>query len=131
MKKGHSRLRLKEIVGDQVYAVWTDMLGRLVPQGRTHRLAPMIAAMLHYALAIAAEKDDNGNEEGSVTQRLISAYDNGYGEETEGRLLPLIQNLFRDAGVEYERISKAGEHYSIAEEAVNEFVSWYEYPWDS
>ncbi len=131
MAKTRKRDGLDQIVGEQIYSVWIDMLRRLVPEGRTHRLAPTIAAMLHYALAIAAEKDDDGNKEGSVAERLISAYDNGYSEETEDRLLPLVQNLFRDAGVEYERVSKAGEHYSIAEEAINEFLSWYEYPWDS
>jgi hypothetical protein len=33
---------LKTIVGQETYGVWVDMLRRLVPEGRTHRLAPMI-----------------------------------------------------------------------------------------
>ena len=45
--------------------------------------------------------------------------------------MPLVRRLFKDAGVEYERVSKSGEHYSVAEEAIREYVNWFEYPWDS
>jgi len=42
----------------------------------------------------------------------------------------MVDKLFKDAGVKYERVSKRGEHYSIADEIYNEFSSWYDYPWD-
>lgn len=127
MAKINKRDSLKEIIGDQTYAVWMDMLQRLVPEGRTHRLAPMIAGMLQYAAAVASERYGDDPEEGSIAEKLLMAYEEG-SEET---LLPIIKRLFKDAGVESERVSKAGDHYSIADEAVHEFLYWYEYPWDS
>lgn len=127
MAKTTKRGSLEEIVGDQTYAVWIDMLQRLVPEGRTHRLAPMIAGMLHYATVIASEKYGDDPEEGSLAEKLLMAYEEG-SEET---LLPIIKRVFKDAGVESERVSKAGDHYSIADETVHEFLYWYEYSWDS
>ena len=53
-KKGSRSLR--DVVGPEVYQTWIDMLHRLVPDGRTHRLAPVVAAMLQYALAVAEGK---------------------------------------------------------------------------
>lgn len=44
---------LEEVVGQETYAMWVDMLRRLVPEGRTHRLAVLVAGMLHYAYLIA------------------------------------------------------------------------------
>jgi hypothetical protein len=35
-----------------------------------------------------------------------------------------------DAGAEYERVSSHGDHYSIADEAYNEFARWFDYPWE-
>lgn len=37
---------LQEVVGAQTYTSWVDMLRRLAPDGRTHRLAPLVAGML-------------------------------------------------------------------------------------
>src|SRR5437773_1747408 len=105
---------LKVVVSEQVYSVWLDMLRRLVPEGRTHRLAPTIAAMLQYATDIASEKYGDDVEEGSVASRLRAAYDSN----DEELLLPFVQKLFDDAGVQYKRRSKAGVDYSVAEEAV-------------
>ena len=105
------------------------MLRRLVPEGRTHRLAPMIAGMLQYATAIATEKYGDDAEEGSVAAKLFAAYDEGP-EAAEENLMPILRKLFKDAGVEYERIAKSGEHYSVAEEAIREFWSWFNYPWE-
>ena len=42
---------LKSLVGAKTYKVWVDMVQSLVPHGRTHRLAPLVAGMLHHALA--------------------------------------------------------------------------------
>ncbi len=47
---------LKDVVGQPTYDVWVDMLRRLVPDGRPHRLAPMIAGMLQYAYLVASEE---------------------------------------------------------------------------
>ena len=66
---------LQEIVGEQVYSAWVEMLKRLVPQGRTHRLAPTIAAMLQYAADVAHEKYGDNPEEGTAAHRLFTSGD--------------------------------------------------------
>ena len=126
MKKTSRKLSLREIVGDPVYSVWLDMLKRLVPSGRTHRLAPLVAAMLQYAVEVAGEN----TQADSVADRLIAAYDEGHDEEAVKKLLPIVRNLFRDAGVESERVAKSGEEYSIAEQAIQEYFAWFNYEWD-
>ena len=70
------------------------MLATLVPDGRTHRIAPLVAAMLQYALAMADEKRDD------------------------------------DAGVEYRRTNSRGDPYSIVEEAYEEYIRWFDMPWE-
>ncbi|MBI4675547.1 MAG: hypothetical protein HY741_28215 [Chloroflexi bacterium] len=120
---------LKELVGAQVYAVWLDMLKRLVPDGRTHRLAPLAAGMLQYAAYIANEKQDE-LEDNAAAQILRSADEDGYSDETLNALAGLVEQLFDDAGVGYARRSSRGEDYSIAEEAANEYIAWYDMPWE-
>ncbi len=117
---------LDEIVGEQAYAVWLDMLKRLVPEGRTHRLAPTIAAMLQYATVLATEKYGDEPEKDSVAAILLSAYD----DNDEEIILPIVQRLFKDARVEYERVSRGGEHYSVAEEAAHQYLGWFNMPWE-
>ena len=121
--------QLDQLVGEQVYSVWIDMLRRLVPDGRTHRLAPTIAAMLQYAAVIAFEKQGEHPEEESAAQRLNDAGDLEP-DEAEELLLPLVKKLFKDAGVESERTSAGGEDYSIASEAIREYVDWFNMPWE-
>lgn len=47
MTATHQR-SLDAVVGPDTYSVWVNMLRALVPQGRTHRLAPLVAGMLQY-----------------------------------------------------------------------------------
>ena len=72
MAEKHKR-SLKTLVGQPTYDVWVDMLRRLVPEGRTHRLAPMIAGMLQYACLIAHEEGSDEAEEGSAASILIES----------------------------------------------------------
>ncbi len=116
---------LEQVVGQPVYSVWVDMLRRLVPDGRTHRLATTIAAMLQYT----AEQSGDEPEEGTVAYALALAYDADY-DGAEEALLPIVEKLFDDAKVKFRRTSAAGEHYSIAQEAVHEFVDWFNMPWE-
>jgi len=62
-RKRHSP---KTIVGKRTYDVWVSMLEALVPDGRTQRLAPLVAAMMHYAAKIAFEEDEL--EEGTARE---------------------------------------------------------------
>lgn len=125
-KRGNS---LKELVGAPVYAVWLDMLKRLVPAGRTHRLAPLAAAMLQYAAVLASEKVDERGEN-TAAEILQSADDEGYSESSMEALAGLVRQLFHDAGVPYARRNSRGEGYSIAEEAANEYIAWFDMPWE-
>ena len=120
---------LQDVVGKNTYSAWVDMLRRLVPDGRTHRLSVLLAGMLQHALTIAEELDEDKLEEDSVALSLINANEMGP-DEVKDELHDVMRRLFKDAGVTFDRVSKRGEAYSIADEAYNEFVSWYDYPWD-
>ncbi|MEW6558332.1 MAG: hypothetical protein AB1349_13460 [Elusimicrobiota bacterium] len=124
-----SQNSLKEIVGSKVYSVWIDMLSKLVPDGRTHRLAPIIASMLRYASEVAYGKYGDALEERSIAYSLQIAQETDY-DECINLLLPIVDKLFADARINPKRKSVKGEVYSIAEAAVQEFVSWYNMPWE-
>ncbi len=124
-----SKRSLQDVVGKETYTVWVDMLRDLVPDGRTHRLSVLLAGMLQYALAIAENLDEDELEEDSVALSLINANEMG-SDEIKDELHDVVKRLFKDAGAKFDRVSKRGESYSIADEAYNEFVSWFDYPWD-
>ncbi|MEW6403893.1 MAG: hypothetical protein AB1649_19025 [Chloroflexota bacterium] len=124
-----SKRSLQDVVGKDTYTVWVEMLHELVPDGRTHRLSVVIAGMLHYATAIAETFEEDKLEEESVALSLINATEmdpDGIKDE----LHDVVKRLFKDAGVTFDRVSKRGEPYSVADEAYNEYFSWYDYPWD-
>jgi hypothetical protein len=124
-----SRRSLQDVVGKGTYDVWVDMLRQLVPNGRTHRLSVVLAAMLQHATVIAEGLDEEELKDGSVALSLVTATEGGPGEVREA-LHDVVSRLFRDAGVTFDRVSKRGEPYSIADEAYNEYFSWYDYPWE-
>lgn len=125
-----SKRSLQDVVGKETYEVWVDMLRELVPDGRTHRLSVVVAGMLEYAVGKSALIKHRNEEEHSVAMSLIDASEAGYPEYIKGLVHDVVDRLFKDAGVEYERVSKRGERYSIADEIYNEFSCWYDYPWD-
>ena len=59
VQASRSNPTIKTVVGAKVYAVWLEMLRRLVPYGRTHRLSVLIASMLQVAVEIANEKEQS------------------------------------------------------------------------
>ena len=120
---------LQEVVGKETYKVWVDMLRQLVPDGRTHRLSVLIAGMLQHALVIAEGLDEDELEADSVALSLIKTNEISP-DEIKDELHDVLKRLFLDAGVTFDRVSRRGEPYSIADEAYNEFASWYDYPWD-
>jgi hypothetical protein len=120
---------LKALVGQQTYDVWVDMLRRLVPEGRTHRLAPMIAGMLQYAYAIAYEKEEEA-EEGSAASILLECED-VVDPEDAPELLDLVVQLFKAAKVKYKRVNSQGVGYSVAESTIYEFIHWFDMPWEA
>lgn len=120
---------LQDVVGENTYSVWVDMLRRLVPDGRTHRLSVLLAGMLQYALTLAEELDEDELEDDSVALSLIHANEMGP-DEIKDELHDVMTRLFNEAGVTFDRVSKRGEPYSIADQAYDEFARWYDYPWD-
>lgn len=125
-----SKRSLQDVVGQETYSVWVEMLRTLVPGGRTHRLSVVVAGMLEYALEKAETIKHKNEQEHSVAMSLIDAADAGYPDGIKELIHDVVDRLFKDAGVSYERVSKRGDHYSIADEVYNEFASWFDYPWD-
>jgi hypothetical protein len=122
---------IRNIVGDQIYTVWLDMLHYMVPHGRTHRLSVLVASFLQYAAFLASNKW--GNKEppkGSADAILLEAWQGGDPDEAEEELSKLAAQIFRDAKVGYQRVNSRKQKYSIAEEAVIEFLRWEDMPWE-
>ena len=86
--------------------------------------------MLLYAVDKSMQIKHRNEEKHSVAMSLIDANEVGYPEHIKELIHDVVDRLFKDAGVEYERVSKRGERYSIADEIYNEFSSWYDYLWD-
>ncbi len=120
---------IKEVVGAKTYTVWTDMLKRLVPGGRTHRLSVVAAGMLQIAYEIAGEKEQANTKARKLAETFENAFE-GDEEEGMGPLTKLAEELFRDAGVSFKRANRRGQGYSIAEDAVQQFLHWEDMPWE-
>ena len=118
------------IVGADTYTVWVRMLRELVPDGRTHRLSVMLAGMLHYAAALAAANQDEAEDEHSLAASLIEATEASDPSEVEDLIHDAVVQLFKDAKVRFERTSARGTKYSLTEEAYEEFIHWYDMPWE-
>ncbi len=120
----------KTIVGEQTYTVWTDMLKRLVPEGRTHHLAPMIAGMIQYTYEIAYEQSSDDEITDSLVE-VLSDIDEVFAPDGfDKRIVQAVHCLFDDAGVAYARRSSRGQGYSVAEEALMHFIHWHDMPWE-
>lgn len=120
---------LKVVVGPEVYDTWVSMLRTLVPGGRTHRLAPLLAAMLQHALSVAEDRQAEA-EENTVIQSLLDSTEVSDPSEVKDLLHDAVTRLFKDAGVEYNRTSVRGQRYSIVEEAYEEYIGWFDMPWE-
>jgi|GEM_PF-913559 len=123
-------IMIKNVVGSKNYSVWLEMLNRLVPSGRTHRLSIVVASMPQVAYEFAQEKE----EANAKARQLSSIFENAYEhDEKEGiePLLKITEQLFKDAGVGSKRVNKKGSAYSVAEEAVRQFLNWDAMPWEA
>lgn len=120
---------IKDATGAKVYGAWIDMLKRLVPCGRTHRLSVLVAGMLQYACELAHEKARSN----SKVRKIAEIFDNAFeslDEEAIRKVVEIAESLFNDAGVRYKRRNSRGEIYSMAEQAAREFLSWDSMPWE-
>lgn len=130
MARAPSKRSLAAVVGPETYAVWVQMLRTLVPDGRTHRLAVVIAGMLQYAAAMAGEAVDEESDASSVAAALVRSYDAGDPSEVKHLLHDTVARLFKDAGVEYKRTNSRGQDYTITDNIYEEYVVWFNMPWE-
>jgi len=121
---------LSGVVGTETYDVWVRMLHKLVPDGRTHRLAVMVAGMLQYAVAVAATKNAKEQYEGSLTFSLLEAAEASDPDEVKELIHDAVIQLFKDARVRFERTNARGDRYSLVEDSYAEFIHWFDMPWE-
>ena len=120
---------IKDVVGSKNYSVWLEMLKRLVPNGRTHRLSVVVASMLQVAHEIAQDEEESN----AKARQLCSIFENAHENDEKngiGPLLKITEQIFKDAGVGFKRVNRKGQGYSIAGEAVYQFLNWDAMPWE-
>ena len=120
---------IKDVVGSKNYSVWLEMLKRLVPNGRTHRLSVVVASMLQLSYEIAQEREESN----AKARQLFSIFESASEHDEENGIEPLLkitEQVFKDAGVGFKRVNRKGQGYSIAEEAVYQFLDWDAMPWE-
>ncbi len=123
MKNKTQAISLEPLVGSEAYGVWIKMLKSMVPHGRTHRLAVVVAGMIQYAANTSYEKDPD------LYEQIFDCtdYDDELGNQ---KLIPYVEKLFADAKVKANRKNSRGESYSIAESALVEHQRWDYMPWE-
>jgi hypothetical protein len=121
---------LRAVVGADTYEVWVRMLRELVPDGRTHRLAVVLAGMLQYAVAIADAKSAKDKREGSLAYSLLEAGEASDPDEVKELIHDAVIQLFKDAKVRFERTNARGDKYSLAEDGYEGFIHWFDMPWE-
>lgn len=126
MAKKSKPENLKQLVGEDVYSVWIKMLKALVlPSGRTHRLSVLVGAMLQYAA-----KQCGSDRKSELCAALIGSFDGLDVEGTVKSLGAAVKEMFRDAGVSWERVNSKGEKYSVLRAGIEVFLYWYNMPWE-
>jgi hypothetical protein len=122
--------RFSGVVGADTYEVWLRMLRELVPDGRTHRLAVMLAGMLQYAVVMAAAKSAKERDGRSLAASLLEASEASDPSEVKDLIGDAVAQLFKDAKVRFERTNAHAVKYSLAEDAYTEFIHWHDMPWE-
>ncbi len=115
----------EEILGNEIYNHWLEILAKLVPHGRTQRLSVFVASLLQYLWTKAQNKNEN-----PIFQALQYACENYGSEESEHIVVAIIEIIFRDANVRSNRSDSKGRGYSIAKSAADEFFNWSNMPWE-
>ena len=120
----------EKIVGKQMYSAFVRMLKEIGPHARTHRISVVIAAMLKCTL----DRLPGECEEGTLGDALSAIAEEPYLADEQSaesqKLHNLIDSLCDEAGMQNQRETAKGVPYSIAENAIAEFTSWYNIPWE-
>ena len=139
---GRRFMTLREIVGPTTYSVWTEMLAQLVPESRTHRIAPLVAGMLQFASKKSFPLSRGRLAKGSLAEALAYGPDDpdefdsslNTGTVPEGSeqvtIRGAVARLFRDAKVKYVRTNAKGDRYSIVDAILMEYHQWHLMPWE-
>jgi hypothetical protein len=104
------------------------MLKVLVPGGRTHRIAPILAGMLRYAAEQSATNARRRPPKNALADALV-ALDEG-DDDAAFLVTAAVQRLLRDAGVRATRATSRGKPSSIIDAAIHEFQQWGAMPWE-
>lgn len=127
---------LRSLVGDSVFTAWLETLRLIVPEGRTHRLAVVLAGMLAHAASVA-RRLPKSRRRGPLVEMLIDPSEVSDTADAytpyEGVFHPLedlVASLFLEAGVEHRRVNSRGHEYSIVPSAVYEYLHWFDMPWE-
>lgn len=120
----------EQIVSAHTCVAFLGMLKEIGPSARTHRISVVIAAMLGYAVCRVPDEPD----EGSLGEALLAIDEEPYlaherSPQSE-KLFELIDCLCNEAGMVNQRTDSRGRSYSIAENTMAEFTSWYNMPWE-
>ncbi len=118
------------VVGQETYASWVAMLRVLVPHGRTHRLAVVLAGMLQYAVTVAAGQRRRRAARRSSAAALVHAVEELDPQGANEELRALVDQLFRDARVSPDRVNARGDAYCITDSVIEEFIRWEDMPWE-
>lgn len=113
------------LVGAETYQTWLMMMRRLVPEGRTHRLCVVVASFIQYASQ--CRHDEDLGDENAIIKAINEVQEQG---PESSQLLQIVEFLFHDAGVAFEKTNRNGQGYSIAEQAASEFWRWDFMPWE-
>ena len=122
--------QFKDIIGNKSYSVLLEMLKEIGPDARTQRISVVIGAMLRLAL----DKCIIDGLDNQICQALTIIDEEPYltAERTDEYeiLSELIDDLCRETGMVNYRETARGESYSIAENTISEYASWYNMPWE-
>lgn len=118
---------LKDIIGEDEYTAFLNLLKEIGPDSRTHRISVVIAGLLRFARSRVPEDFEDSNLATALVVLDEEPYTEGEDYET---LKELIGLLCRKAGMRNERVSSRGDSYTIAEHVLYEYTKWYNMPWE-
>ena len=120
----------KDIIGENFFLLFLNLLKEIGPDARTHRISVVIASILRYAV----NRLPTDCEDGSLAQALLMLDEEPYLAHEESdefkMVFDLIDDLCNETGMMNLRESARGEDYSIAENAILEYATWFNMPWE-
>ena len=79
---------------------------------------------------MAAASVEGEQEERSLASSLLEAAEVSDPSEVKDLIDDAVVQLFKDAKVRFERTNARGDKYSLAEDSYEEFIHWFDMPWE-